>query len=90
MIPIHFQANFQPNRRKFLVSVTMKGRKFVERMSIAKFIRFARATDKPIMVDGMTIKFESDVENAEKTVRDYFKAVADAYMQFSWGKPRNN
>lgn len=97
MTQIEFKAVFQPKQRKFCVSVRPAGGKaHVERMTIAKFIRMARETTKPLVVDGVTIVFEQDENGtAEKAVRGYLKMVADSYIAAKWKptsgtKPENN
>jgi hypothetical protein len=70
--------------------VTAGNKTFRERMTIAKFIRFSRQTEKPIKIGGTTIKLEGNPES-EKQIRDYFKQVAQAYMLAVWGKnPERN
>jgi hypothetical protein len=86
VIRIHFQANFLPNQREFNVTVRFGKRRLFEKMTIAKFLRFARQADKPLVVDGYTITFDGGQE-AEKHVRDYLRKVADTYVEANY---RNN
>lgn len=91
MIPIHFKAEYLPNHRVFKVSVKFKNIKWVERMTISKFIRFARNDGKPLVIDGRTIVVEGDPDSALlRPVRDYFKEVADSYIKAHWGNSKNN
>lgn len=83
MIPVHFQANYLPNYREFKVVVEFKKKKLSEKMSISKFMRFARRTDKPLVVCGVTICFSGDDGEGEKAVRDYLKKVADSYLAYT-------
>lgn len=79
MKPIHFQANFLPKVRKFKVEVTTPERRWVELMSVARFMRFAKSSDKPMQIGGITLK----IDNAEVLNRiwDYFKQIAAAYRK---------
>ena len=91
MIPIHFKAEYLPNHRVFKVSVKVKSKKWVERMTISKFIRFAKNDDKPLVIDGQTIVVKDDNDGSLlKPVRDYFKEVAESYKKTYWGNPKNN
>jgi len=81
MIQIKFQAHYLPNHRQFNVLVKSDKFRLFEKMTISKFMRFARATDKPLVVDGTTINFE-DGKEAEQAVRDYLKQVADSYLAY--------
>lgn len=91
-IPIEFKAVFLPKLREFRVTVIVSGKLFAcERMTISKFIRFARSIDAaPMVIGGKTITASGN-ESLFQTVRDYFKAVAQAYVAHAWGKtPENN
>lgn len=93
MVEIHFQANYLPKHKKFRVEVTCPGHRWVELMTIAHFIRFARETDKPLKIGGQTIVVKDDDGSYLKPVRDYFKEVADSYMKWKGyfpQKPENN
>ena len=91
MIPIYFKAEYLPNYRVFKVSVQFKNKKWVERMTISKFMRFAKNNGKPLVIDGRTIVVEGDPDNSLlKPVRDYFKEVADSYIKTYWGNFKNN
>jgi hypothetical protein len=83
MIPVHFQANYLPNYREFKVVVKFKGKRISEKMSISKFLRLARRTEKPLVIGGITIEFAGDEGEGEKAVRDYLKAVADSYLAYT-------
>jgi uncharacterized protein YajQ (UPF0234 family) len=94
-IPIHFHAQFLPNYRVFKVSVKLgKKKAIVERMTISKFIRFARAKDKPLTIGGTTIEVagasHDEAQQVLAPVRAYFEKVAESYISIAWGKAENN
>lgn len=75
MIPIHFQAVFLPDVRKFKVEVVTPANRWIELMTIARFLRFARGSN--LVIGGVTVVFTDD----DGTVKKYFKTVADCYVQ---------
>ena len=91
MIDVKFHAVFLPNHHQFNVSLKAGTKRFFEKMSIAKFLRFARS-DKPLKIDGMTIEFNgAGGPEIEQKVRAYLKQVADAYIAAKYkDKIRNN
>ena len=88
MIPIKFHAVYLPNHGEFNVTVKFGKKRLFEKMTVAKFLRFARQQDKQLVFDGVTIKIDND-ENGESMnlVRNYFKMVADSYVALKY---RNN
>lgn len=81
MTKVHFHACYLPNHGEFNVTVRFGKKRIFEKMTIAKFLRFARQTHKPIIVDGITVSFDELGNEVETAVRSYFKQVADAYVQ---------
>jgi len=79
---IKFQASYLLNHREFNVLVKFGSRRLFEKMTISKFMRFARQTDKPLVVQGMTIVFDSETTEAEDAIRKYLKKVADSYLAY--------
>jgi hypothetical protein len=87
MRPITFNAEYLPNHHEFNVRVKVGGKRpvtFFEKMTIAKFLRFARNQDKPLVVDGATISLKGDGGNTERQVRAYLKQVADDYVKLKY------
>lgn len=82
---IHFQATYLPNHKEFNVTVRWEGKRLFEKMTIARFLRFARQTDKPLIVDDVTITV--DDEKTKLAIRDYFRRVAESYVSMKY---RNN
>lgn len=94
MIQLHFQANYLPEHKKFRVELTYPGNRLVQLMTVSHFIRFARETDKPMVIGGITVKVDEDSKEAFQAVRQYFGEVAYAYMEhkgyFKGGKEKKN
>jgi len=92
VIPIHFEAHFQPVRRKFILRVRVgKDKPLTERMTISQFLRrFVKKDNIPLTVNGTEIIFQEDDGQAEKAVRNYLKAVAESYVKCAWGKGEAN
>lgn len=88
MFPVHFIATYLPNQHEFNVVVRWQGKRLFEKMSIAKFLRFARQTDRPLKVQGVTITFDGEgQEQGNAQIRAYLKQVADSYVAMKY---RNN
>jgi hypothetical protein len=90
MTPIHFHAVYLPNHREFNVRVKIGGKHPVtlfEKMTIAKFLRFARNQDKPLLINRIKINFEGDDGATERRVRAYLKEIADAYVKLKYKCP---
>lgn len=86
MVSFHFHAQFLPDAKKFKVQVKTHEKLWVELMSIARFLRWARATDEPLVISGYTFKFNDYGAEALKELRAYFKKVADSYVNFKYRK----
>lgn len=78
-VDVKLLATYLPNHREFNVLLKTSGLRLFEKMSISKFMRVARSPDKPLVIDGVTVKF--DRPEFEKPVRDYLKQVADSYLE---------
>ena len=90
MIPIYFKAEYLPNYRVFKVSVKFKNKKWVERMTISKFMRFAKNDGKPLVIDGRTIVVEGDPDNSLfTTVRFRDPVNIDGFQYLMMGKWMN-
>jgi hypothetical protein len=76
----HVHAEFVPAQKKFRVQFKTGKHRWVELMTIARFLRYAKTDDKPLVIGG-TIKFEEDNNQAEKQVREYLRRVAVDYMR---------
>src|SRR5262245_18524271 len=85
-IQVKFHAVFLPNHKEFNVSVKFGNKRLFEKMTIAKFLRFAREEGKQIVVDGVEIVFANEpggtgAAETEAAVRRYLKQVADSYVE---------
>lgn len=85
MTPIHFYACYLPNHHEFNVTVKFGKKRLFEKMTVAKFLRFARQQDRPLVVDGVTVTFNgTGAAGGEQQVRGYLKQVADSYVQMKY------
>ena len=83
MTAIHFQANFLKEVKKFKVEISTPERRFVELMSIARFLRFAKEIKtKPISIGGVIVNFKDDKDNLKEAVIDYFNEVSNSYKKY--------
>jgi hypothetical protein len=88
MTAIHFQANFLPKINKFRVYLSIGKQQYVELMTKARYLRWARDEKSHLKIGGVTVNF--DDETGLKQIKDYFKKVADSYVQTFYKKGEND
>ena len=80
-IPITFRATFVEKVKHFKVEIITPDRRWVELMTIAKFLRWSsNIENSDLKIGGMKVTMEGGMSNeARKQINDYFKSVAEAY-----------
>jgi len=83
MISITLVANFLPKVKKFKVEIKTPERRWVELMTVSRFLRLFRdGKVKPLKIGGVTVNMSGDgTEQTKERIFSYFKQVADAYIQ---------
>lgn len=90
MIPIHFNAQYEPHLQEFAVTVKFGDKELSENMSVPKFIGFARDSKEPMVIGGVSVYFDGDDDGAIlNQVWGYFRSVADSYTETQWETPTN-
>lgn len=80
-IPITFRATFVERVKHFKVEIITPDKRWVELMTISKFLRWAQnVEDSDLKIGGIKVKMEGGMSaEARKQINDYFKSVAEAY-----------
>lgn len=80
MTPVHFQANFLPKLKKFKVEVSVGNHRWVELMTIARYLRWARDLDtKPMKIGGTTVNIIGQGNDGRRQIVEYFQQMAETY-----------
>ena len=90
MKPIKFHAVFLPKVHKFKVELTWPGQRFVELMTVSRFLRFAKEEGWP-KIGGVQVRVDGDADGKVLAqVRGYLRQVADSYKRTFFDDCKNN
>ena len=84
MMLFNLRANFLPKLKKFRVEMKWPGQRWVELMTIAQFLRFARNPDTRLKIGGTEVVCKD--EEAMKEIRAYLRTVAESYVRIFYRK----